>query len=414
MVYRSRTQGDAGKKRLKLKKVHSERKEIMNNVVAWLTGAGIGASLMYVFDPARGNRRRALVRDQISRSWHKTEDLLDKASRDLQNRTQGMIAATKSRFSGEAVSDQVLAERVRAEMGRVVSHPSAISVTVEQGYVSLTGPILADEVDRLLKTVNKIRGVTAVENLLEVHQQPGDVPGLQGQAAPREPRFELFQENWTPVLRVLAALAGGLVTLLGLRRGGLTGTAGSVIGLGLMARGVANMPVKRLVGVDTGRRAIDLQKTVNVDAPVEEVFKFWQNYENLPRFMANVEEVRDMGDGHSHWVVKGPANTTLEWEARITSLVPNKVLAWRSLPGSVVGHAGIINFEPNQRGGTQVDVKLSYRPPAGAMGHLAASLFGHNPKQMMNEDLARFKSLIEQGKTTAGDQQVMREEPSFY
>lgn len=368
----------------------------MNNVVAWLTGAGVGAGLMYVLDPSRGNRRRALVRDQISHSWHKTGDLLDKASRDLQNRTQGMIAATKSRFSREEVSDQVLAERVRAELGRVVSHPSAISVTIEQGHVSLTGPILADEVKRLLKTANKVRGVTGVENLLEVHQQPDDVPALQGPGIPREPRFELFQENWTPIVRVLAALAGGLVALMGLRRGGLTGTAGSMLGLGLMARGVSNMPVKRLVGVDTGRRAVDLQKTINVDAPVEEVFKFWQNYENFPRFMSNVEEVRDRGDGYSHWVVKGPANTTLEWDARITSLIPNKVLAWRSLPGSVVGHAGIINFEPNQQGGTQVDVKFSYRPPAGAMGHLAASLLGSNPKQMMNEDLARFKSLIEQ------------------
>jgi uncharacterized membrane protein len=395
------------------KKYHNQvdvRKEIkMNKAMTWLYGLGLGAGLMYMFDPARGRRRRALLRDQTVRAWRRSGDLVDKATRDLQNRTSGLAAEARAMVSRDSAPDVVLAERVRAALGRAVSHPSSISVRVNEGHVTLSGPILAHEVDGLLAQVRSVRGVAGVENGLQVYKQPGDVPGLQGGAGRREPEFELFQENWAPGIRLLATLGGGTLAVSSLLRGGLLGVLGSLFGLGLLARGLANRPFRRLVGMTGGRGAVDLHKTINVNAPVEEVFAFWENFENFPRFMSHVREVKNRGNDLSHWVVDGPAGTTLEWDAVITQVVPNKVLAWKSMPGSAVGHAGIVHFGPGQDGGTQVDIQMSYNPPAGAVGHAVASFFGSNPKQLMDEDLIRFKSLLEQGKTTADGRTVTRE-----
>ncbi len=114
--------------------------------------------------------------------------------------------------------------------------------------------------------------------------------------------------------------------------------------------------------------------------------------------MRNVREVRDLGDGRSHWIVTGPAGTEVEWDATITRLESNKVLAWKTVPGSIVEHAGIIHFQPNPDGSTRVHIRLSYNPPAGALGHVVASLFGADPKSEMDEDLVRMKTFIETGK----------------
>jgi uncharacterized membrane protein len=231
---------------------------------------------------------------------------------------------------------------------------------------------------------------------------------LQGGAGRWEPEFELLQENWAPSIRLLAVLGGGTLAVASLMRGGLIGLMGSLLGLGLAARGIVNAPFRRLVGLTGGRRTVDLHKTINVNAPVEEVFRFWENYENFPRFMPHVREVKDRGHGQSHWVVEGPAGIPIEWDATLVKVVPNQLLAWKSLPGSAVGHAGVVHFMPRD-GGTQVDIQMVYHPPAGVMGHAAASLLGSNPKQAMDQDLVRFKSLLEQGKTTAEGEMVTRE-----
>ena len=116
--------------------------------------------------------------------------------------------------------------------------------------------------------------------------------------------------------------------------------------------------------------------------------------------MAHLKEVRDHGAGRSHWVAEGPAGVAASWDATLTRFVPYELLAWRSEPGSVVANAGVIRFEPTDDGGTRVDIRLSYNPPAGALGHFAALLFGDDPKSAMDEDLVRLKSLLEQGKAT--------------
>jgi osmotically-inducible protein OsmY len=143
-----------------------------------------GAGLMYLLDPDRGARRRALVRDQVARARHKLGDRLDATARDLGNRTRGTLAEARSRFRKEAVDDAVLHERVRSEIGHAVSHPGAIEENVSDGRVTLRGPVLAHELDGLLRAVRRVRGVSEVRNELEVHQEAGDVPSLQGGRIP--------------------------------------------------------------------------------------------------------------------------------------------------------------------------------------------------------------------------------------
>ena len=144
-----------------------------------------------------------------------------------------------------------------------------------------------------------------------------------------------------------------------------------------------------------GGGAIDIRKAINIDVPVERVFEFWANYENFPRFMSNVREVKDLGDGRSHWKVAGPAGVPIEWDAEITKLTPNKVLAWKSEPDSTVEHSGTVRFKPNSDGGTQVDIKMSYSPPAGVVGRAVAKLLGSDPDAKMDKDLKRLKKFIE-------------------
>lgn len=143
-------------------------------------GLGAGAALMYLFDPERGKRRRALLRDKVFHVAHSTGEKLDVKSRDAANRLHGLLARTRSLLTRERVPDTVVAERVRSRIGHVVSHPGSIEVTVQDGRVTLTGPALSRELDQLLSEAARVRSVTGIENKLDLHEEPGSVPGLQG------------------------------------------------------------------------------------------------------------------------------------------------------------------------------------------------------------------------------------------
>jgi len=152
----------------------------MKKIWTGIGSLGVGAALMYLFDPERGNRRRALLRDKVFHVAHSTGEKVDVKSRDAANRLHGLLARTKSLVTRERVPDTLLAERVRSRIGHVVSHPGSIEVTVQDGRVTLAGPALTRELDPLLCEVERVRGVAGVENKLELHEEPGSVPGLQG------------------------------------------------------------------------------------------------------------------------------------------------------------------------------------------------------------------------------------------
>ena len=119
--------------------------QAMNKALLFGAGLGVGTAAMFLLDPDRGKRRRALVRDKFALALTKTGDCMEVTGRDLRNRTRGTIAAIQSRFSSEQPDDSVLVDRVRSKLGRIVSHPSAVEVTVENGNVTLSGPVLAGE-----------------------------------------------------------------------------------------------------------------------------------------------------------------------------------------------------------------------------------------------------------------------------
>ncbi len=361
-----------------------------------LLGGAIGALAMFFLDPAQGRRRRARTRDRVVHAAKVVNDGAKVTARDTVHRAQGAWAEAKRLFSTEGeVADEVLVARVRAELGRLVSHPHAVEVGSSGGHVTLLGPILSYEVRPLLKAVRRVPGVRAVSDELTVYSEPGNVSSLQGGAPRTGERFELLQENWSPAARVLAGGAGASMLLAAAKaRGGLGALLG-ISGSALLARAATNRDLASLLGF--GPRGITVQKTIHVGAPVDQVFGFWTDYQNFPRFMHNVREVQQVAENRSHWVVAGPAGVPVQWTAEVTHVVPGERIEWRSVSGSDVRHHGCVRFEPNGDGGTRVSVELSYIPPAGAFGHAVAAIFGADPKSEMDTDLLRMKSMVETG-----------------
>jgi uncharacterized membrane protein len=361
----------------------------------FLGGAALGVALMYFLDPNSGRRRRARTRDKAVHAARVVSEGAKVTARDTVHRAQGAWAEARRRFSHEEVDDDVLVGRVRAELGRVVSHPHAIEAAANGGHLTLIGPILSYEVRPLLRAVRRVSGVRAVSDQLTVYSEPGNLPALQGGEPRTGERFELLQENWSPAARVMAGGAGAALMLAALRaRGGLCALLG-VSGSALLARAAANRDLASLLGF--GRRGISVQKTIYVAAPVERVFDFWTDYQNFPRFMHHVRDVRPMADNRSHWVVAGPAGVPVQWTAEVTRVLPGELIEWRSISDSDVRHEGAVRFVATTDGGTRLSVQLSYLPPAGAFGHAVATMFGADPKSEMDADLMRMKSMIETG-----------------
>jgi uncharacterized membrane protein len=193
--------------------------------------------------------------------------------------------------------------------------------------------------------------------------------------------------------------------LVGLDRGGrrarmAVGTAAvlSVIALDLLLRRQLSRnggAVRRAV---SRKRNIEVRKTITVNRAPDEVYAFWHDFENLPGFMTHLESVQITGQGRSHWKAKAPAGRTVEWDAIIIDDQPNEQIAWETVAGSDIDHAGVVRFQPapgNQ--GTEVRVELRYAPPAGRLGSTLAKLFGEEPEQQIQADLRAFKSVMETG-----------------
>jgi uncharacterized membrane protein len=143
--------------------------------------------------------------------------------------------------------------------------------------------------------------------------------------------------------------------------------------------------------------------TTTINRPAKELYEFWHDFENLPRFMLHLELVEVTGSRRSHWVARAPRGT-VEWDADITEDVPNERIAWRSVEGSEIPNSGVVRFvrAPGDRG-TEIHVELTYDPPAGKLGVLAAKIFGEEPSQQIRDDLRRFKQITETGEVLLSD-----------
>ena len=156
--------------------------------------------------------------------------------------------------------------------------------------------------------------------------------------------------------------------------------------------------------LSTGSPGVQAKASCIVNRSPEEVYHFWRAFENLPRFMKHLDAVEDLGDGRSRWKAKGPAGSEVKWDATIIADVPGEVITWRSLENADVDNAGAVRFEkaPGDRG-TIVKVHIQYNPPAGVVGATVAKLFGEEPEQQLNDDLRRFKQVLEVGEVVVSE-----------
>jgi len=348
-------------------------------IAKWLGGAAAGALLMYMLDPDRGSARRAqsaqAVRDAGARIGAVGDDLRERASSladtavtRVTGATSGSALERMGRAASEALDAGVDKAKDAIETGKDKARGMLSGGGNEVGNgLDNAGDALADATSGLRA---RMRGA--------LYAGPGD--------------------EWTPSARNSALAGGGLLALYALTRRSPLALVLGLAGAALLARGATN---QSLLGMLRGRgfgldQTIDFSKSIHIDAAPDDVYDVWTNYENFPHFMSHVVEVRDLGRGRSHWVVRGPGGSEFEWNSILTEHSRPHRLAWRSEGGAEIPQSGSIQFEPH-RGGTRVTVRMSYTPPAGALGHGLATLLGSDPKAQMDDDLARMKAFIERG-----------------
>ena len=221
--------------------------------------------------------------------------------------------------------------------------------------------------------------------------------------------------NIHPVERWASLIGGGALLAYGLTRGGRAGVAMAALSVPLVQRGATgHCYLYQAIGVHTDRRqghnlgvpyelGVRVDESITIARPAAELYRYWRNLENLPRFMKHLQGVKVLDDRRSRWVVRGPGRRTLEWDAEIINDVENRLIAWRSIPEtSDVDSGGSVHFEPApQDRGTEVRVSLQYNPPGGEIGAFLAKLFGHDPAAHVGADLRRFKQLMETGEIAA-------------
>jgi len=279
----------------------------MRNVMTLMGGVALGAGVMYLMDPERGERRRAGLRDAL-------EDL---GGSEVVDRARGLDPLMAARqLGGEAI------RRLGGEVGAV--------------------PDLAAALTRL------------------THRRGWRRRRLQfGEA-----------RDW--------ALLGGVV-------GAITA------GLWLARRTM------------TAGNGIEVSRTLTVEAPVERVWEFWNDFENLPRFLSHVREVKRTGPDRTHWVVAGPGGAPVEWDAVVTKRVPNEEIAWRSVEGALLEHEGSVRFRPVGPDVTELQIRMTYRPVGGALGHGVAAVLGRDPASLIDDDLGRLANQLRGVRSAVGE-----------
>lgn len=255
---------------------------------------------------------------------------------------------------------------------------------------------------------------------------PTRVAALAGVDATRQSRA---------VIRALGVRECGhaAALLLGSEKLVWTRVAGDVLDIAVLAAGMAGRPASRRRGIISAialtaiggadlyaalrvtgnekhsrhaskQRYHALRAAVTVQRPPQDVYRFWRDLENLPSFMYHLKSVTADADGRSHWVANAPIGQPVQWDAQITEDQPGKRIAWQSLPGSGIENGGSVEFAPDNSGkGTEVRVTIGYQLPGGTLGKVASTLLGESPEQQVNDDLRRFKQILETGQVMRSD-----------
>ncbi len=354
----------------------------------------IAAGLTYFLDPDNGRQRRARARERLTTTASRVNTGGQRMRRGFFEGARRMAQQGKGFFVLDSACDEAVARRIRARVADTVSHAGTIGVSVHDGDATLHGDILRSEHEPLLRAARAVSGVREITDHLIERDAADSIWSRQVPHEPREPgRFDFRQEHWSPVARSLGGLVGLALLAAAVRgRKHPLGIAGGLIGSGLLLRGAINRPLRR---VGPGRGVIDIHKTIVVDAPIDRVFRLVDAFQSFPTFMHHVRSVTRHDDGTSHWEVDGPGGSLIEWDALMTARRPNEMLAWRSLAHSMVEHSGVIQFEPIGDQQTRIDIRASYTPPAGRLGHAFARAVGADPGAALDHELERVKYFIE-------------------
>jgi uncharacterized membrane protein len=192
-----------------------------------------------------------------------------------------------------------------------------------------------------------------------------------------------------PSLRgLLSAAAGGML----LHRG-LSGYCALYNALGLNTRDRSDAPSAR--PEEYFDRAVHVEHSITINQSPEKLYAFWRDFENLPRFMEHLKEVKRIDDRKSHWIAVGPMNYSVEWDAEVINDEPGKLIAWRSIGSAEVDNAGSVRFIDAGNGSTELRVVIDYIPPAGSVGWAVAKLFRQEPKLQVKSDLEKLKTMLE-------------------
>ena len=205
--------------------------------------------------------------------------------------------------------------------------------------------------------------------------------------------------------RVASVAAGAALLYLGTRQRPANRLA-TTTGWGLVARGLGGYcPVNAAVGRNSdrsntrvalgGSRGIHVYESMTINRPADELFRFWRDFSNLPRFMEHLESVKVLSSTRSVWTAKAPVGMRVKWEADVINEIEGELIGWQSTGNADVATAGSVRFVPAQGGATEIIVHLQYDPPAGKLGSLVASLFGEEPSQQIRADLRRLKGILE-------------------
>jgi len=303
----------------------------MRGTMALVGGAGLGAGLMYLLDPDRGERRRARLGETVSEAAERL------GSPDMMSAVRG---------AGARLGASDVLSGVREAGARLVASDAMSGV--RRAGARFDAPRLLSEIASVARDPRSIR------------------------PAWRDGRLTLHRE----------------------RSGFLERHRWSFLGVaaGILAAGVWGL---------WRREPDEVRESVTVNAPPERVYEAWTRFENFPRFMPAVREVRSTGADRTHWVVSGPAGAPVEFESIITRREPPSALAWRTVEGALVSHGGTARFRPAGPGSTRVDVSMWWRPAGGGIGESVATLSGVDPAHVLREGLNRFKGELEQGKHAA-------------
>ncbi len=235
---------------------------------------------------------------------------------------------------------------------------------------------------------------------------------------PKNPNRE-STVNLNDTERWLSSLTGGGLAVCALKQGGWCGVTLGLLGGAFLYRGLkGHCQVYQALGINTangkGKAAsvkhgegIKIEKSVTINQSPEELYRFWRNFENLPRFMSHLQSVTVLDTDLSHWVVKSPAGMNVEWDAQIINEKENELIAWRSLEGATIPNAGSVHFKTAPDGrGTILKVEINYDAPGGTLTAAIAKLFGEEPGQQVQEDLRRLKQILETGEMTTTEGQA--------